>query len=455
MRRVLLALLLLSCFRLNAQELPLRIQQALSKLENDQQFRHSSISLYIVDGKSGQAIFKKNEQLGLAPASCQKIVTSVSAFEMLGYDYRYLTLLKRNGSIIDGSLKGDIIIEGFGDPTLGSWRWASTKEDRVLDLFSKAITGKGIRKIEGKIIHNQDSWKQAIADGWIWQDIGNYYGAGAFALNWRENQYDIKLRSGNKIGDPVEITRTEPKLEGFNFVSELYSEAMGSGDQAYIYLPIGGKTLYLRGTIPINENDFTISGAVPDPGNQLASRLAAKLDKSILPGSSKKINETGLIYEYKSPSLDSINYWFLKKSVNLYGEAFVKTIAFNKTRTGSTDTGINLIRNFWLRNGIELAALKIIDGSGLSPANRITTDALVKILQYAKTRSWYNSFYYSLPEINGIKMKDGYINGVRSYSGYVKSKDGNEYVFSFIVNNFDGSAATAREKMWKLLDLLK
>ena len=52
-------------------------------------------------------------------------------------------------------------------------------------------------------------------------------------------------------------------------------------------------------------------------------------------------------------------------------------------------------------------------------------------------------------------MKDGYINGVRSYTGYIKSKDGTEYTFSFIVNNFDGNPGTVREKMWKLLDILK
>jgi D-alanyl-D-alanine carboxypeptidase/D-alanyl-D-alanine-endopeptidase (penicillin-binding protein 4) len=52
-------------------------------------------------------------------------------------------------------------------------------------------------------------------------------------------------------------------------------------------------------------------------------------------------------------------------------------------------------------------------------------------------------------------MKDGYINGVRSYTGYIKNKQGVEYTFSFTINNFDGSASSVREKMWKVLDLLK
>ena len=153
--------------------------------------------------------------------------------------------------------------------------------------------------------------------------------------------------------------------------------------------------------------------------------------------------------------MDSINYWFLKKSINLYGEAFVKTIAYEKTKFGSTDTGIAIIRDFWEKRGIEKSALNIIEGSGLSPANRVTTNALVTVMQYAKQQSWFSSFYHSLPEMNGIKMKDGYISGVRSFTGFVKSKTGDDYTFSFIVNNFDGNAGTVREKMWKLLDILK
>jgi D-alanyl-D-alanine carboxypeptidase/D-alanyl-D-alanine-endopeptidase (penicillin-binding protein 4) len=105
--------------------------------------------------------------------------------------------------------------------------------------------------------------------------------------------------------------------------------------------------------------------------------------------------------------------------------------------------------------GIDPAAINILDGSGLSYANRVTTQSLVTILQYAKLQNWYSSFYNALPGPLSIHMKDGYIGGVRSYSGYIKSRGRREYSFSFIVNNFTGSASTMREQMWKLLDLLK
>jgi D-alanyl-D-alanine carboxypeptidase/D-alanyl-D-alanine-endopeptidase (penicillin-binding protein 4) len=76
-------------------------------------------------------------------------------------------------------------------------------------------------------------------------------------------------------------------------------------------------------------------------------------------------------------------------------------------------------------------------------------------LQYAKKQTWFSSFYKALPEINHIKMKSGSIGGVSSYAGYVKNKNGIEYTFAFIINNYNGSGVAIKEKMWKLLDVLK
>ena len=156
-----------------------------------------------------------------------------------------------------------------------------------------------------------------------------------------------------------------------------------------------------------------------------------------------------------SPTFDSMNYWFLRRSINLYGEAFIKTIALEKSGFASTEKGVELVQDFWAQRGIDKAAINILDGSGLSPQNRVTTNALVKVLQYAKTRPWYNSFYLSLPTYNGIKMKSGSIGGARSFAGYHKSKDGHEYVFAIIVNNYDGSSGAIVKKMYQVLDVLK
>jgi len=156
-----------------------------------------------------------------------------------------------------------------------------------------------------------------------------------------------------------------------------------------------------------------------------------------------------------SPPLDSINYWFLRKSINLYGEVLIKTIALEKNGLGSTEKGVELVRNFWSERGIDKGAVNIIDGSGLSPQNRVTTQAEVKVLQYAKTRPWYSSFYNALPEYNGMKMKSGSIGGARAFAGYHTAKDGKQYVFSIIVNNYEGSSGEIVKKLYTVLDVLK
>lgn len=471
MKTTLLGISLLLTFFSYGQDIASQINTALQKLEADAQFKHAIISMYVVDGKTGKVIADKNAQIGLAPASCQKVVTSASAFELLGKDYQYKTEIGFDGLIKDGLLKGDLIIVGYGDPTFGSERYAKYQHFYNIELLEK-LRSYPVKAIAGKLfIDNSKFEYQQIPRGWIWEDIGNYYGAGSCALNWRENTYSIYLKSGNKINDSVIVLNKDSLLlnYGISFINNLKTGAAGSGDNAFARLAPYQSNGSLEGTIPVNENNFAVKAAIPDPANDFIGYLTRYFNRNgILFNNNscssyygQSFNRRPLKYNFNtiftnlSPTLDSINYWFLKKSVNLYGEAFVKTIAYEKTKFGSTDTGIAIIKDFWSKRGIEKSALNIIDGSGLSPANRVTTNALVTVMQYAKQQPWFSSFYYDLPEINGIKMKDGYINGVRSYTGYIKSKNGNEYTFSFIVNNFDGNPGAVREKMWTILDLLK
>lgn len=457
------------CFVSNAQNLEAKLSASIKKMETDDQFKHASISLFVVDGNTGKTVFDKNAETGLATASCLKVVTSVAAFELLGKNYTYKTSIGYDGEIMNDTLMGNLIITASGDPTLGSWRWERTKENVFGNWMLSLLNQIKIKAIKGDIILNESKWEtQATPGGWVWEDIGNYYGAGARGFNWHENQYDLLLKPGKNIGDPVEITGTEPLLQVQVLVNELKTGKEGSGDNSIIYLPEDGLVGYVRGTVPAGNSTFNVSGAMPNASITFSYYLDEFLKTNNITHYGRTKGSTLFFIEKKkmpvatktlgsflSPPLDSINYWFLQKSINLYGEAFVKTISFEKTGFGATDTGLNIITDFWSKRGIEKSALKIRDGSGLSPANRVTTKALVTVMQYAKKQNWFTSFYNALPLQNGIKMKSGYIGGVRSYTGYIKSKAGKEYTFSFIINNYDGSSTAVREKMWKLLDILK
>ncbi len=455
----LLSSFLLFVLIVSAQTIEQRLQKAFQKFENDSQLKHALNSLYVIDAATGKVVFDKNSQTGLAGASTQKIITAATAFELLGKEYRYETSIGYEGDIENGVLNGNVVIIGSGDPAFGSWRWQNTGEEKIVDSFVRAITDRGIKKIDGTLKVFDENWSsQQTPDGWIIQDVGNYYGAGASVLNWRENQFDVFLKSGNKIGDPVEIAGYKPRLYLSSYSSELTSAAKGSGDNAYIYQNPG----VIRGTIPVDESKFRISGSMEKPADEFLLTLRdALIAKSISLGTINSIKTKILLehvsfeYTHYSPSLDSIIYWFLKKSINLYGEALIKTFGYEKKSFGSTDSGINIVKKFWKEKGIDEDELNIYDGSGLSPMNRITTHAQVEILKYAKGKDWFSYFYDALPEYNGMKMKSGTIGDVKGFCGYQKSKDGKEYIFSFLVNNYSGRTSSLVAKMYKVLDELK
>ena len=445
-----------------AQKIDQVFNTAFKKLAEDPAFKHATISLYVINTTTGKAVTEVNTEIGVAPASCQKVITASTAFELLGHDYSYKTTIGYTGKIVNGVLNGNLILKGSGDPTLGSWRYEQTKEENIISAFKNAISKAGIHEIKGHVFADESLWNdEATPGGWVWQDIGNYYGAGARALNWRENQYDLYLKSGKNIGDPVEVAGTKPPfIEGLNLKSKVVSAAKGTGDNNYIYMPLNDEYGYVRGTTPINENHFTISGAMPHPAVQLALTLEAALKNQSIEKIAKNhpiensFPQSKVFYTYSSPVLDSIIFHFLRRSINLYGEALIKTMAYNFTKAGNTDSGVNVIQNFWKDKGIEPYAINIFDGSGLSPSNRVTTKALVTVMEYARKQNWFPYFYDALPTISGIKMKSGSINGVISYTGYIKGKDNNQYTFSFVINNYDGSGNVVRQKMWKLLGIL-
>ena len=87
----------LFCFKITCcQSITEQLGRSVANLEKDSQFANAIISMYVVDGITGKPVYEKNAQLGLAPASCQKIITSVTSFELLGKNYQYKTSIKIN-----------------------------------------------------------------------------------------------------------------------------------------------------------------------------------------------------------------------------------------------------------------------------------------------------------------------------------------------------------------------
>jgi len=451
-----------------AQSLNQKLQTAFSRLEQDTQCKYASVSLTVLDTKTGEIVFAAHPNMGLATASTLKTITSITAFNLLGKDFQYQTTLGYNGSITaDGTLKGDLIIKGGGDPTLGSWRYDSSKENTVLKIWVEAVRKVGIKKIEGLIVGDDTVFgTQKIPNGWIWQDVGNYYGAATSGLCWRENQFDIKLQQSGP-GKKVKLLREVPATPYLQFNNELLTGASGSGDQAYAFLPVKNSIMYLRGTYAEDLTKRSISAAMPDPAFDAAFRLADTLKRlgitltgtaestETLTASQKQVPAaTQILANVTSPKLSQIIYWLNKKSINLYAEQLLQTLAWKAGKPVTTANGVEVLQDYWKAKGIDPNSMNIFDGSGLSPGDRVTTETVARLLLSAKKENWFPDFYESLPVYNDMKMKSGSINSVLAYAGY-QTKNGRELCFSIIVNNYSGSTSGIKAKMFRVLDELK
>jgi D-alanyl-D-alanine carboxypeptidase/D-alanyl-D-alanine-endopeptidase (penicillin-binding protein 4) len=444
-----------------------KISKAYESFLSDEQTRYASSALVVLDANTGKTLFAKNENIGLATASTLKTITAATAFQILGRDFQFQTTLGYNGTIdSNGTLKGNLIILGSGDPSLGSDRYQN-KENTVLGEWANAIKAAGIKKIEGAIIGDDRIFgSQTTPEGWVWQDIGNYYGAGTSGLSWRENQFDINLRPGSGINEPVQVLRSVPEMSYLQIVNEVKTGAAGTGDRVYAFLPPYSNTAYLRGTWGLGIGKSGIAASLPDPAFDCAYRLADTLKRLGIPVTQTATTARLLTLQAQmvpvisqklstisSPPLHELVYWFLKKSINLYGETLLKTIAVKTGKAGSTAAGTQAEVGLWSEQGIDKNALNIIDGSGLSPGNRVTAAAMASILFKAQNQSWFPDYYKAFPEYNGMKIKSGTINDVSAFAGYHTDSSGNKYIVVINVNNYSGSGIN--RKLFKVLDALK
>ncbi len=445
-----------------AQETSEKLNKAMEKFLAEPALKHAITGFYVMNESTGKIIYNLNGEAGLAPGSTQKIYTSIAAFELLGNDFKFETDFGYAGNIDTNTLNGNIIIRGSGDPSFGSSRFPKSIPTQIFSRFLSTLNQSGIKEINGNILVQATSLE--IPGAWILEDLGNYYGAASSGLNWRENEYMLHLHSGKNIGEPVSIISVNNDTAfPMKFDNEVTSAEKGSGDQSYIYLPFNSSKYLIRGTIPVDENNFIVHGAVKDPAAyfvyDLQKYMRGKIN-FIQQNSDNSINDNRdtnfqILYKYFSPFLDSLTYYFLQKSINLYGEAFLQKIAGVNNKPSTNEEGVAALQKFWLSKGIEKSALNIFDGSGLSPQNRVTPASMVYALQYAKSQNWFSSFYKALPEYNNIKMKSGTIANVKAFAGYIASKDGNNYTFAFIVNNYDNSGGSITGKMYEVLNTLK
>ena len=445
------------------------LKAEMYRLQDDPDFQHAMWGFCVLDVKKDSVVAEYNSATGLVPASSLKVVTTAAALSILGENYRFETKIQYDGvfDTINGVIYGNLYIKGNGDPTLGSKYFLKEKDTvAVAWKWARELQSKGIHKIEGSVIADPLIYdSNTIPETWIWGDLGNYYGAGAGGLNYRDNLYSVFFQSGND-GDSVKITRMNPSIPRLRLYN--YVKAAGTKDNAYIYGAPYDDFHFVTGAIPAHRNDFQVDGAMPDPAYYCAYEVDSVLRRNgiqilgkpcnlrdlRLSNKDEKKHRTVIFSEY-SPRLADIVWWTNKKSVNLFAESIMKILAVRRSGYGSEGAGTDAIVSFWNSKGVDLKGFYMNDGCGLSRWNSITPRQFTSILRVISKDPSFKAFYKSLPEYNSTMVaKGGYITRVRSYTGYATKKNGDLLAFSLIANNYDCSPVDARKKLEKLLDLI-
>jgi serine-type D-Ala-D-Ala carboxypeptidase/endopeptidase (penicillin-binding protein 4) len=471
----LLALLALSAGALPAQEASSfsSVLSELEKIRTEPGMRTAAIGfcMVAVDAADDSEAVGYCMDTSLIPASTMKAITTATANELLGADFRFETKLQHTGTIRDdGTLLGDLIVRGGGDPTLGS--------SGIADTFAKwrnVLAEAGIRRIEGAIVGDGSVFgTKRVPDTWQWNDMGNYYGAGACGLTFHENQFFCTFRTIRE-GLKATLVGTDPRLPDIHFFNEMRVGPPGSGDKGRIYGAPYGNVFYLRGSLPANGGTYTIKGALPDPARFCARAFTKDLAAHDIPVSDppttarllhaagKTLGKRTDLHVQRSGPLGPLLKRTNHKSHNLRAECIHRMIGLAVRSDGSTESASKAVRTHWADRGIDMTGFFMDDGCGLSRSNAVTARQMALILRHAANAEGFEAFYDSLPVAGRsgtlrslgrgsaaegrVHAKSGTLDRIKNYAGYVNARSGRRYAFALFINNYSGNVWDVKSRI--------
>lgn len=445
--------------------------------------RGASFSLVVKDVQEGKTVYSYDTDRLQSPASVLKTVATATALEILGEDYRYPTTLEYDGILESGTLEGNLYIKGSGDPSLGSSHFAPG-QNKFLSTWIAALQKAGIKHITGSVISDESIFDtEGVSIKWLREDMGNYYAPGSYGISIFDNMYKLSLQTGAAGTRPV-LKGTEPDIPFIRFKNYLKAAPVSS-DSAYIIGAALDDVRYLYGVLPANREAYVLKGDIPDPALYLARYLTDQLQqKGIRVDGSpscyrieveenrwKKGERKEIVTTY-SPTLREIASVCNHVSHNLYADALVKTVGLQyKPRRNemisSFGRGVQVVKEYWEKKGLDVFPLRMNDGSGLAPADKVSAGFMGELLVYMATESAVSdAFIASLPQagiegsvrnfLKGSKLqgkahlKSGGITGVRSYAGYI-TKDGKTYAVAVFSNNYSCPMSRMTRALEKLL----
>lgn len=473
--RIILVLVLLQLSSLSTIAQTTR-QRALQQFTSHTGLRHASIG-FIVKDFSGNTIISHNKDKSYTPASILKIITTATAFEVLGAEYRYKTTLAK-----DTDQPNRLFIHGYGDPTLGTEYLDNNPYEFInqwIDAIAKAFPGK--KNLDITVIDNYFGYR-GVARKWIHEDIGNYYAAETYGVSVFDNTYRLSFNTTNSV---PEILGTDPEMSDLRFTNMLELNTTNQ-DNGYILGTTFSNERTIIGDIPSNREKFTIKGSIANPGLFLGQTIAKQLDnKNIKAGKvetsfstytnevyskNRTVYNENIFYTHLSPTLTEIAKDINVRSNNHYAEHLIRTIGRvqnNDIYSLPLEEGIKKVESLWSERGLQSKSLFMYDGCGLAPSNAVSPDFMSDVLVYMQTKSQNSSaFLRSFAKagqegtvrnfLKGTRLegkvfvKSGSIADVQCYAGYYI--DGTKkYAFTIMVNKYSAPRVQIVRAIEKLL----
>lgn len=462
MKRLLavLCLLLLAAPSIEAQDLDTRIGTIIDA--GDLSRAHWGI--HVLDGETGAEVYTRNGDRLFVPASVLKLVVASAGAHYLGAEHVWETRILGTGPVVDGTLRGDLVLHGSGDPVI-SGRFTDGMLD-ILGMWADSLAAHGIRRIAGDIVADQTLWDaQLRSHDWEVYDANWWYAAPVAPLGFNDNAIDFRVEAG-AAGEPAIIT-WQPDHAGFTFLNRTRTVAPGAAYTLDFDRLPGTDTIFAYGEIPADARVQTEHFAVADPGRYLATVLRSVLEANniaVADGTTRAVYAPAMspaagargIFSWHSPPLPRAIAPILLTSQNWFAEQLAKTIGLEVKGEGSWSAGLEAEAEFLTDVvGIDSTAFVLRDASGLSSSNLITPRALTRLLHYLHGSSLpeilapgmavsgeSGSLRNRLTDLTGrVEAKTGSIRHVNSLAGAVRTDSGRYLVFAIMANNTGTSGA--------------
>jgi D-alanyl-D-alanine carboxypeptidase/D-alanyl-D-alanine-endopeptidase (penicillin-binding protein 4) len=441
-------------------EMDAALAQSLDKLLGADSSHETVYVARVVDAETSRELYAHDADRAVAPASNMKLANVAAALDRFGPEYLWRTYLA-----IDGD---DLWIIGTGDPSLGDKRIEEAHQQprfAVLDEFAKALASRGISQIKGRLIIDDGVFDdERIGATWPKPELTESWSAPVTGLSLNQNCISVMA-----YPDHLDV---QPVTEGVKVIN--HARSAGAAEE-------------LKLTREPNANTFTLTGlvekptkvdekAVVDPGLFLADALRTYLKQKGISiagrteratrgdanakwralktiAISRDHHDSRVIAVHETSLRDVVNR-IDKQSQNLFAEALCKLqgraweIDHGRDEPGSWRAGGEAIHAFLRRMEIDDSRYVVVDGSGLSPDNRVTarliSDLFLKMLHHPQATAFRHSLSVCgkdgtlddrLMDIAGrVQGKTGTIDGVKALSGYVTTDQNHTLVFSMIFN---------------------